>query len=88
MGPVDLALDVAGRGALPELSSLAGGPSLVVTLADFAGAREYGVWFSSGDGDRALDVLAEIGPLIESGRFAHRTGEDGQVRGKLVLVGG
>ena len=57
--------------------------------------------FSSGDAGRAVHALAEIGELIESGRFslpvartfplaeiarAHRVGEDGHVRGKLVLV--
>jgi NADPH:quinone reductase-like Zn-dependent oxidoreductase len=98
---VDAALDVAGSGVLPELIELAGGPEHVVTIADFGGAREHGVRFSSGDTGRAVHVLAEIGELIESGRFtlpvaqtfplaeiaqAHRTGEDGHVRGKLVLV--
>ncbi|MFD4482161.1 NADP-dependent oxidoreductase [Streptomyces sp. NPDC058471] len=98
---VDLALDVAGSGVLPELIDLAGAPEHVVTLADFAGAREHGVTFSRGDSGRAVHALAEIGGLIESGRFslpvaktfplaaiaeAHRAGEDGQVRGKLVLV--
>ena len=58
--------------------------------------------FSSGDdAGRAVHVLAEIGELIESGRFslpvaqtfplaeiaeAHRVSEDGHVRGKLVLL--
>jgi NADPH:quinone reductase-like Zn-dependent oxidoreductase len=100
---VDTALDVAGSGILPELIELAGGPEHVVTVADFAGAREHGVRFSSGDGGRAVQVLAEIGELIESGRFslpvaqtfplaevaeAHRVSETGSVRGKLVLVVG
>ena len=100
---VDAALDVAGSGVLPELIELAGGPEHVVTIADFGGAREHGVRFSSGDADRAVHALAEIGELIESGRFslpvartfplaeiaqAHRVGEDGHVRGKLVLVVG
>jgi NADPH:quinone reductase-like Zn-dependent oxidoreductase len=59
--------------------------------------------FSSGDAGRAVHALAEIGELIESGRFAlpvaqtfpltkiaqaHRAGEDGHMRGKLVLVVG
>ena len=102
-GGVDLALDVAGNGILPELIDLAGGPGQVVTIADFAGARQYGVRFSRGDDGRALHALAEIGPLIESGRFslpvaqtfplagiadAHRTGEAGHQRGKLVLLAG
>ncbi|MGI8417122.1 MAG: NADP-dependent oxidoreductase [Nakamurella sp.] len=98
---VDVALDVAGSGILPELIELAGGPQHVVTIADFAGAQEHGVTFSRGDAGRALHVLGEIGELIESGRFslpvaqtfplaevaeAHRVSEDGHLRGKLVLV--
>jgi len=73
----------------------------VVTVADFKGAQEYGVRFSRGDTGRAVHVLAEIGELIESGRFllpvaqtfplaevaeAHRVSEDGHLRGKLVLL--
>jgi NADPH:quinone reductase-like Zn-dependent oxidoreductase len=100
---VDLALDVAGSGVLPELIELAGGPEHVVTVADFGGAQEYGVRFSRGDTGRALYALAGIGELIESGGFslpvaqtfplaevaeAHRVSEDGHVRGKLVLVAG
>jgi len=98
---VDLALDVAGNGVLPELIELAGGPEHVVTIADFGGAQEHGVRFSRGDAGRALHALAEIGELIESGRFslpvaqtfplaeiaeAHRISEHGHVRGKLVLL--
>ncbi|MEV6421338.1 NADP-dependent oxidoreductase [Streptomyces sp. NPDC051662] len=100
-GGADLALDVAGSGVLPELIGLAGAPTNVVTIADFTGAQEHGVRFSRGDTGRALYVLNEIGPLIEAGRFAppavrtfpladiadaHRVGEEGHVRGKLVLL--
>jgi NADPH:quinone reductase-like Zn-dependent oxidoreductase len=100
-GGVDLALDVAGSGVLPELIDLAGGADHVITIADFAGAQEYGVRFSRGDSGRAVHALSEIGGLIESGRFAlpvartfplaevaeaHRVSEHGHVRGKLVLV--
>jgi NADPH:quinone reductase-like Zn-dependent oxidoreductase len=99
---VDLALDVAGSGVLPELVELAGGAEYVVTIADFVGAERHGVRFSRGDAGRALYVLDQIGELIESGRFslpvgrtfplsevaqAHRVGESGRVRGKLVLLG-
>jgi NADPH:quinone reductase-like Zn-dependent oxidoreductase len=97
---VDAALDVA---VLPELIELAGGPEHVVTIADFGGAQEHGVTFSSGDAGRAVHALAEIGELIESGRFAlpvartfplaqiaeaHRVSEEGHARGKLVLLVG
>jgi len=59
------------------------------------------VRFSSWDAGRAVHALGEIGELIESGRFslpvaqtfplaeiaqAHRAGEKGHPRGKLVLV--
>jgi len=102
-GGVDIALDVAGSGVLPELIELVGGAGHVVTLADFVGAQEYGVRFSSGDAGRAVHALGEIGELIESGRFAlpvaqtfplaevaqaHRVGEQGHARGKLVLLAG
>jgi NADPH:quinone reductase-like Zn-dependent oxidoreductase len=100
-GGVDLALDVAGSGVLPELIELAGGPEHVITVADFAGAQQYGVRFSRGDTGRALYALDQIGDLVESGQFslpvgqtfpladvgdAHRVGEAGRVRGKLVLL--
>lgn len=100
---VGLALDVAGSGVLPELIALAHGPEHVVTLADFSGAQEHGVLFSRGDSGRAVHSLGGIGALIESGRFAlpvtrtfpldgvadaHRAGESGRVRGKLVLLVG
>lgn len=100
-GGVDLALDVAGSGVLPELIELSGGPEHVVTVADFQGAQRYGVRFSRGDCGRALYALTEIGELIESGRFAlpavrtmplaeiaeaHRASEEGTVRGKVVLL--
>jgi NADPH:quinone reductase-like Zn-dependent oxidoreductase len=102
-GGVDVALDVAGSGVLPELIGLAGGAGNVVTVADFAGAREHGVRFSSGDAGRAVHALGEIGGLVESGRFslpvarafplaevaeAHRVSEHGHARGKLVLLVG
>jgi len=98
---VDLALDAAGSGVLPELIELANGNEHVITVADFAGAERYGVRFSSGDSGRASYALRQVGGLIESGRFslpvgetfpladiarAHRVGEAGRVRGKLVLL--
>lgn len=98
---VDVALDVAGSGVLVELIELAGGAKNVVTLADFEGSAEHGVAFSNGFHGHAFHALAEIGALIEAGRFwlpvertyplaeiaqAHRVSEHGHVRGRLVLV--
>jgi NADPH:quinone reductase-like Zn-dependent oxidoreductase len=100
---VDLALDVAGSGVLPELIGLAGGADHVLTVADFGGAQEHGVRFSRGDAGRALHALDDIGELVDSGRFAlpvartfpldevaeaHRVREHGHLRGKLVLLVG
>ncbi|GAA4167725.1 NADP-dependent oxidoreductase [Gryllotalpicola koreensis] len=100
---VDLALDVAGSGILPELIALAGGADHVITVADFLGARDTGVRFSRGDAGRALYVLDELALLIGDGRYAvpgiqtfpladiaeaHRVGESVQARGKLVLTVG
>ena len=62
-GGVDVALDIAGSGVLPELIELAGGAGHVVTVADFGGAQEHGVRFSSGDAGRA----SRAGPRCRSG---------------------
>jgi NADPH:quinone reductase-like Zn-dependent oxidoreductase len=98
---VDRALDTAGRGALPDLIELTGGPENVVTIADFS-APQLGVRVSSGRGtERAYHALAEAAQLARDGEFslpverafgftdaadAHRLSEGGHVRGKLVLV--
>lgn len=98
---IDLALDVAGSGVLPELIELTGGAEHVVTIADYAGAKQYGVRFSTGSDGRAVHAIGHIGALIESGQFslpiaqtfplaqiaeAHRVSEGGHVRGKLVVL--
>lgn len=98
---VDLAIDVAGNGILPELIELTGGAGHVITVADFDGAKQYHVRFSRGDDGRALYVLSDIGELVRSGKFrlpavetfplcevaqAHRVGEAGRATGKLVLT--
>ncbi|GAA1670849.1 NADP-dependent oxidoreductase [Nonomuraea maheshkhaliensis] len=68
---VDLALDVAGAGSLPELVSITGTPASVLTLADFTGP-ELGVRVSVGelggepDGRHGLALAAT---LSGEGRF-------------------
>ncbi len=100
---VDFALDVAGSGVLPELVELAGAPEHVMTVADLLGAQQTGVRFSHGGTGRATYALAQVARMAETGRFsikvgqtfplaevaqAHRVGEAGTVRGKLVLLVG
>lgn len=100
---VDLALDVAGSGVLPDLVALVGGPEHVITVADLDGAQQAGVRFSRGDPGRATYVLAEVARMAAAGRFAvpvgrtfpltdvaraHHVGESGRLRGKIVLVAG
>jgi NADPH:quinone reductase-like Zn-dependent oxidoreductase len=70
-GPISAAVDVAGRGSLPELIELAGSADHVVTIADF-GASALGVRISMGElagqpsGKHGLEVAAR---LFEAGRF-------------------
>jgi NADPH:quinone reductase-like Zn-dependent oxidoreductase len=68
---VDLALDVAGSGVLRELIELTGAPEHVITIADFAG--------------RFSLPVGQTFPLTDVAE-AHRVGETGHVRGRLVLV--
>ncbi len=99
-GAVDLALDVAGHGVLPDLIALAGHPDRVVTLID-PDAAAYHVRFTTGSEGRAYYALAVAADLYTQGRFrmpvaatfalqdlpeAHRLSEAGHVRGKLVIV--
>jgi NADPH:quinone reductase-like Zn-dependent oxidoreductase len=99
---VDVALDAAGGGALPALIELTGDASRVLTIADYAGAQELGVRFSSGTGDeRRPDAIRGVGELIAAGKFvlpeprtfalaaiaeAHALSETGHAGAKLVLV--
>jgi NADPH:quinone reductase-like Zn-dependent oxidoreductase len=99
---VDLAFDTAGKGAVPDLITLTGDPARVATIADF-GAAALGVKVTGGGDFRAVEALDEAAGLIEARRFrmpvaqtftfaqaadAHRTSQDGHVRGKLVLIPG
>lgn len=96
---VDAALDTAGKGSVPDLVTLTGDPSAVVTIADF-GAGEHGVQVSTSGGDRAprlrtaaelvaegtLSVpIARTYPLDEAAR-AYEDSRAGHVRGKLVIA--
>ncbi|WP_367125397.1 NADP-dependent oxidoreductase [Streptomyces phytohabitans] len=97
-GGVDLVLDTAASGSLPDLVALAGGPARVVTVADHANAPGLGVTVANAENDPAL--LAEAAELGREGRYtprverayalertaeAHAYGERGHVRGKVVI---
>jgi NADPH:quinone reductase-like Zn-dependent oxidoreductase len=75
LGRVDLALDVAGAGSLPELIAITGTAATVVTLADFT-AAQLGVRVSLGelggqpDGRHGLPLAAA---LAEKDDFACRS---------------
>ncbi|RSD11495.1 NADP-dependent oxidoreductase [Amycolatopsis eburnea] len=100
-GRVDAALDVAGKGSVPELVALTGSPSSVVTLADFGGPA-HGVRVSVGalGGEpHGRHGLAAAARWFEAGRFrvpveevfedaaaAHAAAERGPRRGKLIVA--
>jgi NADPH:quinone reductase-like Zn-dependent oxidoreductase len=70
-GPVDLALDVAGAGSLPELIAITGTAASIVTIADFT-ASQLGVRLSIGDlgGEpTGHHGLATAAALSGEGRF-------------------
>ncbi|MEV4972261.1 NADP-dependent oxidoreductase [Streptomyces scopuliridis] len=71
-GGVDVVLDCAGSGSLPDLVSLAGSPDRVVTIADPESAK-YGVHLSRSGGPgadpAAVHGLAEVAALAQQGRF-------------------
>ncbi|MEV1049040.1 NADP-dependent oxidoreductase [Streptomyces sp. NPDC049916] len=98
---VDAALDTAGKGLLPALVDLLGGPDRIVTLAD-RDAAQHGVAFSpggSGNRDRgpvreALDLIAVGAWTVRIGRSfpldeaadAHRLVATGHTHGKVILL--
>jgi NADPH:quinone reductase-like Zn-dependent oxidoreductase len=97
---VDAAIDLQGKGVLPELIRITGDPRRVITIVEF-GAGSLGVQVSGGKVvEHAWYVLDEVAQLIEQGRFrpgavmvlpwsdivhAHELLEDGHTRGKIVL---
>ncbi|MFC0504818.1 NADP-dependent oxidoreductase [Micromonospora costi] len=72
-GGVDVVLDCAGSGSLPDLIGLVAGPDRVVSIADID-APAHGVHLSRGSGPGAdapaLDGIAAAGALAEQGRFS------------------
>jgi NADPH:quinone reductase-like Zn-dependent oxidoreductase len=103
-GSPDLILDTAPpSGVLPDLVRIAGGdPRRVLTITDFAAAKELGVRDSFGEGGTLrYDMLAEFARWATEGRLdvpiartfaldewdeARDISQSGQARGKLVLV--
>ncbi|MEV7485137.1 NADP-dependent oxidoreductase [[Kitasatospora] papulosa] len=96
---VDLVLDAAASGSLPDLVEIAGGPDRVVTVADHVNAERLGVRVANAVNDSAL--LAEAAALGEQGRYvpridrtypleeiaqAHAHSERGHMRGKIVIL--
>ncbi|MFH9677359.1 NADP-dependent oxidoreductase [Streptomyces sp. NPDC017405] len=99
---VDAVLDASGRGSLPALIEVAGGPDRVVTIADFSAAG-LGVRMVSADAEGAGRRIGEAAALAAEGKLtvpiaatyslqeaaeAHRVSEQGHVRGKLVILPG
>jgi NADPH:quinone reductase-like Zn-dependent oxidoreductase len=71
IGQVDLALDVAGAGSLPELIAITGTAAAVLTIADFTGPKlavrlSLGEFGGEPDGRHGLPLAAA---LSEEGRF-------------------
>ncbi|MFJ4124513.1 NADP-dependent oxidoreductase [[Kitasatospora] papulosa] len=96
---VDLVLDAAASGSLPDLVEIAGDPDRVVTVADHVNAQRLGVRVANAVNDSAL--LAEAAALGEQGRYvpridrtypleeiaqAHAHSERGHARGKIVIL--
>lgn len=69
---VDVVLDCAGSGSLPDLIDLVASPNRVVSIADI-NAAAYGVHLSRGSGpgadSPALEGIAVAGELVEQGRL-------------------
>lgn len=95
---VDVALDTAASGSLPDLVAIVGDSARVSTVADFAGAERLGVRLVNAANDPAL--LAEAAELGRQGRYtpriervypldqiaeAHAHAERGRTRGKIVI---
>lgn len=97
---MDAAFDAAGKGSLPALVELTGGPDRVVTIADHR-AAEHGVRFAFAGPDAIRERLEQAAALVGNGELglsvartyslseaadAHRESAGGHVRGKLIIV--
>ncbi|MFI5844908.1 NADP-dependent oxidoreductase [Catenuloplanes sp. NPDC051500] len=95
---VDLALDAAGHGVVPELIALTGDAAHVVSIADFSA---HGARTTDGGEGRSWHALAEVAALIEAGRLelpvastfpmaeaaaAHDLSESGHAGGRVVIL--
>jgi NADPH:quinone reductase-like Zn-dependent oxidoreductase len=95
---VNVGLDVAGAGVLPQLIELTGDPAKVVSIADFS-APGFGAKVTTGGGDRRA-ALEEAVRLFESGELrmiveetytmeqtpeAQRVSKAGHLRGRAVI---
>jgi NADPH:quinone reductase-like Zn-dependent oxidoreductase len=98
-GPVDLVLDTAPAGTMPELLTTVTEPAHIVTMTDFAALANLGV--RSTDMTLRYDVLGEYAELTAQGRFTIpiaatyplenwreplAVSRSGQARGKHVLI--
>ncbi|WP_405687888.1 NADP-dependent oxidoreductase [Streptomyces sp. NBC_00057] len=96
----DAAFDAAGKGSLPALVDVTGGPERVVTIADHR-AEEHGVRFVFAGAGAIRERLEQAAALVVNGELtlsvartyslsqaadAHRESEGGHVRGKLIIV--
>lgn len=86
---IDAVFDVAGKGALPDSVTLRGDKSRIVTIADFAGAKELGVPFSSGgpDSPRSPEFLASMAALAARESCGSRSPRSSRTRRRWTRSG-
>ncbi|GAA1855231.1 NADP-dependent oxidoreductase [Microlunatus capsulatus] len=96
---VDAVFDVAGKGALEDSIALRGSTDRIITIADFR-ARELGITFASGPGQRSAVRLGAVGRAVAAGDIsvvvttypleraveAQQLSDGGHSRGKLILL--
>jgi NADPH:quinone reductase-like Zn-dependent oxidoreductase len=96
---VDVALDLAGTGIIPELIEITGDASRVLSIVDFT-APEHGAQFTPTPQEHPERALAEAARLYSEGALrlqvektfplaqiadAHALSAEGHVTGKLVI---